>query len=40
MVLFALLVHSKRCLHFGLHISDDYFAITAPETPISLMFSL
>ena len=26
----------ESCLHFGPHISDDYFAITPPETSISL----
>ena len=40
MMWFALQVHSKSCLRFGLHISDDYFAIKPPETPISLRSSL
>ena len=44
MMLFALLDHSKRFyeggLHFGPHISDDYFAIAPPETPIRLRSSL
>ena len=44
MVLFTLLVHSKNCLqnclHVGLHISDVYFAIAPPKTPISLRSSL
>ena len=39
-VLLRLVVHSKGCFHIGLHISDDYFAITPPETSISLRSSL
>ena len=39
-VLLRLVVYSKRCLHIGLHISDGYFAIAPPETPISLRSSL
>ena len=33
MMLFPILVHSKSCLHFGLHISDDYFAVAPPDKP-------
>ena len=33
-------VVSKSCLHFELHISDDYFAIAPSDTPVSLRSSL
>ena len=40
MVLLRLVVHSKSCLHIKFHISDDYFAIASPETPINLRSTL
>ena len=38
--MFPRLVYSKRFLHVGIHVSDDYFATTPPETLISLRHSL